>query len=380
MYTKKFKRERSVLVIALLLIFSLLLAACGSMAEDTPTATPEESPPATPGEEELVTVERLEVLYLESFPLQIQILISGYLADGCTTIEEIVQGSNLEENRYWIDIQASRDPDAVCTQATVPFEESVALDVYGLPAGTYTVDVEEQSTTFTLDVDNVLPPEEGVAPVENVNVAVEEEEAVVEVAGNLPDGCTEIDAVNRRYDPAAKTFFVEITTLRPTDLECTQALVPYQEEITLDLTGLEEGAYTVNVNDVTNTFTLAEGEDGEDGEGADGDVLVREALLDSMDLQVLESFPVQVNISVRGNFRDGCSEFGPVQQKTDVEARTLNVEVLTTRPADAVCTQALVPFEETFPLNVEGLPAGTYDVLVNGIPGELVLGQDNVAP
>jgi hypothetical protein len=29
---------------------------------------------------------------------------------------------------------------------------------------------------------------------------------------------------------------------------------------------------------------------------------------------------------------------------------------------------------------MEGLPAGTYDVLVNGIPGELVLGRDNVSP
>lgn len=379
MYTKKFKRQRPVLSIALLLVFLLLLAACGSMAEDTPTATPEESPP-TPGEEDLVTVEALNVLLLESFPLQVQVNVSGYLADGCTAIEEIIQGSNLEENRYWIDIQASRDPNATCTQATVPFEESVALDVYGIPAGTYTVDVEEQSATFSLDVDNVPPPQEGTAPVESVEVNVEGEEAVVEIAGNLPDGCTEINALNQRYDPKAKTFFIDLTTLRPADLECTQALVPYEESVMLDLTGLEEGAYTVNVNDVTNTFTLVEDESSEAGEDVDEDVLVREALLDSMDLQVLESFPVQVNVSVRGNFRDGCSEFGPVQQETDVEARTLTVEVLTTRPADAVCTQALVPFEETFPLDMEGLPAGTYDVLVNGIPGELVLGRDNVSP
>jgi inhibitor of cysteine peptidase len=44
----------------------------------------------------------------------------------------------------------------MCTQALVPFEESIDLDVRGLPAGTYTVDVHGETATFTLDVDNVL--------------------------------------------------------------------------------------------------------------------------------------------------------------------------------------------------------------------------------
>jgi inhibitor of cysteine peptidase len=45
----------------------------------------------------------------------------------------------------------------MCTQIVVPFEESIPLDVVGLPAGTYTVDVNGVTGSFTLDVDNQLP-------------------------------------------------------------------------------------------------------------------------------------------------------------------------------------------------------------------------------
>jgi hypothetical protein len=38
--------------------------------------------------------------------------------------------------------------------AIVPFEETVSLDVEGLPAGEYTVEVGELSQTFTLEQDN----------------------------------------------------------------------------------------------------------------------------------------------------------------------------------------------------------------------------------
>ena len=44
----------------------------------------------------------------------------------------------------------------MCIEALVPFEENVPLDVYGLPAGTYQVQVYNQSAEFTFDMDNRL--------------------------------------------------------------------------------------------------------------------------------------------------------------------------------------------------------------------------------
>jgi inhibitor of cysteine peptidase len=42
----------------------------------------------------------------------------------------------------------------MCAQVLVPFEETIALDVAGLPAGAYTVVVNEVKTSFELAVDN----------------------------------------------------------------------------------------------------------------------------------------------------------------------------------------------------------------------------------
>jgi inhibitor of cysteine peptidase len=37
-----------------------------------------------------------------------------------------------------------------------PFEEVIPLKVYGLPAGTYTVEVNGVQGTFGLEIDNIL--------------------------------------------------------------------------------------------------------------------------------------------------------------------------------------------------------------------------------
>jgi len=101
------------------------------------------------------TVESLEIIILESFPVRVEVLVSGYLPDGCTELDEITVE---REGQDFILIVHTRHPtgDIACTQALVPFEETVGLDVVGLKAGTYTVIAQEQEATFTLDVDNEI--------------------------------------------------------------------------------------------------------------------------------------------------------------------------------------------------------------------------------
>jgi len=98
-------------------------------------------------------VKRIEILILESFPVQVQVRAMGYLPDGCTTICDISQ--SREGDVFTVIITTSRPADAFCTQVLVDFEELIPLDVVGLPAGTYTVDVNGVTDTFTLTVDNV---------------------------------------------------------------------------------------------------------------------------------------------------------------------------------------------------------------------------------
>jgi len=101
----------------------------------------------------LALVDEIEILILESFPVQINVIASGNLPDPCTEISEVLQ--EKEGNAFFITIKTYRSP-GFCIQVLAPFEEIIPLEVYGLPAGTYTVDVNGVQTTFDLEVDNII--------------------------------------------------------------------------------------------------------------------------------------------------------------------------------------------------------------------------------
>lgn len=95
-----------------------------------------------------------------------------------------------------------------------------------------------------------------------------------------------------------------------------------------------------------------------------GETIRGQAVVDSIELQISQSFPVQVSVIARGELPDGCTQVDEVIQQ--LSGNTFRVAVGTIRPGDAVCTLAVVPFSQTIPLQVAGLDAGTYTVSVNG--------------
>ena len=105
--------------------------------------------------------------------------------------------------------------------------------------------------------------------------------------------------------------------------------------------------------------------------------LAQEAAVDSIEILILESFPVQVNVRARGDLPDGCTSIDSVD--TNRTGTSFNITITTIRQTGELCTEALVPFEETIPLDVLDLSAGTYAVNVNGINGSFTLQVDNVA-
>ena len=111
-----------------------------------------------------------------------------------------------------------------------------------------------------------------------------------------------------------------------------------------------------------------------------GEVIVGAADVESVEILIMESFPVQVTAVVRGNLRDGCTRIGAIDQEVLAAERRIAVRIGTVRPADAFCTQALVPYEERVPLEVRGLPAGEYTVDVNGLTAMFTLEVDNAPP
>ena len=113
-------------------------------------------------------------------------------------------------------------------------------------------------------------------------------------------------------------------------------------------------------------------------ESLTGEFITGKANVESVEILVLESFPVQVNVVARGHHPDGCTQISNAEQDSIGEF-TISFTIFAVRPTDVDCTQENVPFEETFPLDVEGLPAGNYTVEVNDITGSFELEVDNVS-
>ena len=105
------------------------------------------------GLEEHIYVDSIDIFIQESFPVQVSVQVYGNLADGCTSIQS-TEAKYDGNDSFDVHIYTSHPNDVMCTQALVPFEENIPLDVFGLPAGTYTVKVYDLESTFQLDVEN----------------------------------------------------------------------------------------------------------------------------------------------------------------------------------------------------------------------------------
>ena len=107
----------------------------------------------------LASVDEIDILISESFPVQINVIARGNLQDPCTEIYQVTQ--KKESNTFFITIKTYHPPGP-CIQVIAPFEETISLEVYGLPAGTYTVDVNGVQGTFNLEVDNFDSTNSGI--------------------------------------------------------------------------------------------------------------------------------------------------------------------------------------------------------------------------
>ena len=129
--------NKKILLLGLIMLITIFTAGCLSVL---PTIG-------------LAPVDEIDILILESFPVQINVIARGNLPDPCTEISEVLQ--EREGNTFFITIKTYRPP-GLCIQVLAPFEEIISLEVYGLSAGTYTVDVNGVQGTFDLEVDNIL--------------------------------------------------------------------------------------------------------------------------------------------------------------------------------------------------------------------------------
>ena len=155
--------KAKIIIYMILAIIPISLVICSGFTEnniESPDSTATDSiiPESAKNNREFIyeyaTVENIEIVMLESFPVQVHVIAKGYLPDSCTRIDSITQKRN--NTAFSVTITTIRPKDKVCAQMIQPFEERILLDVYGLEAGLYSVVVNGVKGSFELAVDNVF--------------------------------------------------------------------------------------------------------------------------------------------------------------------------------------------------------------------------------
>ncbi len=108
---------------------------------------------------------------------------------------------------------------------------------------------------------------------------------------------------------------------------------------------------------------------GDSGQAAEPQMHVL-AVVESVDALLLESFPVQIQLQVRGYHPDGCE--APVQVEQRRDGNNVYVELYRVLPAAVMCPMVLQPLDRTVSLD-GGFEPGTYTIDVNGVVIEVTI-------
>jgi hypothetical protein len=95
----------------------------------------------------------------------------------------------------------------------------------------------------------------------------------------------------------------------------------------------------------------------------DGNLDKGNVYIDSAEILILESYPVQIMLSLQGNLPTPCHKLRVDIQPPD-EQKRIFVDVYSVSDPNSICAQVLEPFDASIPLG--SFPTGHYTVWVNG--------------
>jgi hypothetical protein len=81
-------------------------------------------------------INSVDILTMESYPLQFAVVLKGELPTPCHELR-IIYNPPDAENKIQIEVFSVADPNAVCAQMLQPFEQNIPLGSF--PAGHYTL-------------------------------------------------------------------------------------------------------------------------------------------------------------------------------------------------------------------------------------------------
>lgn len=196
-------------------------------------------------------------------PIPVFVDIGADLPDRCAQVElvEVIQDGPL----FKIYVGTIPSQDSACVVDTVPFRMKIPLNVVGLPAGSYAVEVNSVRANFELDVESEstelhtqeMPITKDEIVVDDVSIEVglgSPRPVTAVVSANLPSACAQLGEVQMHR--AGNQYFVRLIAYVPAEAVCNPDTLPIRIELPLNTINLPDGTYEVLVNGAATTFEM----------------------------------------------------------------------------------------------------------------------------
>jgi inhibitor of cysteine peptidase len=143
--------------LALLTVLLLLVAACGQSetgatsseptTTDGPGTTSSTTLDAPGGEKAQAFVDSVELLLLESYPVQVKAIVRGSLPTPCHTLAWNL-GEPGPDASIVLEVYSTFDSAQVCAQVLQPFEQSISIGAFTI--GNYVLVVNGVDYRFSI--------------------------------------------------------------------------------------------------------------------------------------------------------------------------------------------------------------------------------------
>ena len=338
-----------------------LAGTAGSGDTATPVATAEPTEPTLV--EVLAPIQSADVNIAESFPPQYFLAVTSGLPNGCVKFG---------------DYQVTRDGDTINVTVTNMEPEPSGLTAcdmrYGLVATnialgsdfesgkTYTVLVNDASTSFTAQVQQQGMEIEEPAPI--VSVVIEKEAAkppnsMLVIVSALPSGCHELAGHGLTRD--GDTIKVEIMNMRQLGAPCTDDYRKVETSMWIDGGVVPCKVYKVIVNGEPHRVRAVD-------PSVTCEIQVEvPAPIDGVEVGSTRSLPPDYFLSIRSGLPNGCVMFGGYEVSTEGYEIYVTVINIQPRDSDVMCTMQYGTVDTRINLGRDFEAGVDYAVVVNGV-------------
>jgi hypothetical protein len=185
----------------------------------------------------------------------------------------------------------------------------------------------------------------------------------VNVSGNLPDSCAQIEFMQQEY--GGSNFKITLSTIPSNAEGCIQDTLPFRISLPLNVVNLPAGEYTVEVNGSRADFKLDTANTTSSLPTADSTLTKDDIQVDSVNIEIGQGSPIPVHAIVSLRLPNTCAQVG--EMRLHREGTTFFVRLIAYIAERIDCKADSIPFRAEIPLNIVDLPEGPYEVNVNGV-------------